>query len=366
MKNELLDTLLKSNEPACVSIIIPTDRVNTKKNIELLKKSIKEAKALLMARKLPDDVTNETITRIDMSIIRMPETVSEGLGFYISQHQFAVVTFPFEVRHKVIVGGSFALRDLLYLKQYSVPYFVVNLSKKGVQLFKGVLDDLEEIKDEKFPMLYEDQFEYQPAALANSSSNSLKSYEKEKNQITEIRLRSVFRDADAHVRKLLSEGTKVFLAGTQKMISLYTSVTELGDRITGKVAGSYDGNNLSKLRENSWLAYCRVSKSQIAKRIIDLQEKRGGHLAEGVQEAWTSAANGKGLRLMVEKDLHHLAYRKEGQDTIQLQPPQKPYTIIPDIVDELIDTVQSHGGEVLFTENGQLKEFHHLALVLRY
>ena len=40
--------------------------------------------------------------------------------------------------------------------------------------------------------------------------------------------------------------------------------------------------------------------------------------------------------------------------------------VIPDAVDEVIETVLNKGGEVVFTENGQLDTYQRIALVLRY
>ncbi len=75
---------------------------------------------------------------------------------------------------------------------------------------------------------------------------------------------------------------------------------------------------------------------------------------------------GRGLMLLVEKDLHHRGYRKDEPGTLHLQPPTKPYTIIPDAVDNLIEVVRAKNGKVIFTENNQLEQFNHLALLLRY
>lgn len=363
--NEIEILLAHKNYPS-VSIIIPTDRLNAKKNHESLKKSVKQAKALLISKRLPDEVTDDLINKIEICGARMPETVSQGVGFYFSQSQSSVITFPFEVKHKIKVDHTFEHRDLLYLQQFTDPYYVINLSKKGIYLFKGVLTELEEIKNDRFPLFFEDQFEYQPAFVASSSSASLKGYENKKNQITEVGLRAAFRDADAFVKTVLSEDTKVLLAGSQRMTSLFLEVTTLGKNICGKLAGSYNENNIQKLSENAWSLYFRETKKEIARKIKDLKEKRNGYLAKGLQEAWTAASEGKGLMLVVEKDFRHRGFLKEGQNTILLQSPKKPYTIVPDAVDDLIETVRSSNGETLFTDDAQLKEFNHLALVLRY
>ncbi len=365
MKMNEIDNLIRTNEEACVSIVMPTDRINKKKNYENLKKCLQTAKTLLRDTRLsPEDRLALTL-KIDNAIANVPETLEEGLGIFISSARYSVVTFPFEVKSTVTVNHTFEVRNLLYLKQYSIPYYVLNLSKKGVHLYKGILDELEEIRDEKFPLLYEDQFEYQRASIADSSSGSMKGFEKDKNEISEIRLKAVFRDADAFLKARMTGNAKLLLAGTQKMTSLFNSVTSLKPQIAGKVTGSYNDKNQQKMYDNAWRAVIKVKKAEVASQVRDLEEKNG-HVAGGLKQAWSAAVEGRGLTLLVEKDLHHRAYRREDDNKLHLQPPRKPYTVVPDAVEDLIETVRAKNGKVVFTENDQLKEFDHLALVLRY
>lgn len=359
------DGLMQANEVPCISIIVPTDRVNKKKNYEVLKKSLQKAKALLKNKELSEEIRNNLLMKIEGIIPRLPESVSAGIGIYISRSYSTIITLPFDVKSKVIIGNSFDIRDLLYLKQYSSPYYILKLSKRGVHLYEGSLDEIREIKDGKFPLVFVDQFEYERASIADSS-NSLKGFERDKTQISEIRLRSVFREADAHVKVYLKSDSKLLLAGTQKMIALYNSVASLKDKVAGKISGSYNENNLDILRDSAWVAIVQIIKKEIAQQIVNVGEKKNGQLAEGLQQAWTAASEGKGRILMIEKDLHHRGYRKDTDRKFYLQPPKKPYVVIPDIVEDLIETVRAKHGEVLLTEEGQLKAFDHVALVLRY
>ena len=137
MKIAEIDKLIRNDEESCVSIIIPTDRVDKKKNYESLKKAIQKAKGLLEMQRFTIDVKSELGTKIDQLIAQIPVQVSDGLGIFISRTQLAITSFPFPVEQKVKVGKTFEVRDLLYLKQYGLPYYVLNLSKKGVHLFKG-------------------------------------------------------------------------------------------------------------------------------------------------------------------------------------------------------------------------------------
>ncbi|MFZ6014666.1 MAG: hypothetical protein ACOYXT_30275 [Bacteroidota bacterium] len=366
MKNEEIDRLIQHSQSPSISVIIPLDATDKKTNYETLKKSLQKAKALLKNRAIEEGVKNKINIKLDTVLTYIPERFSNGLGVFISPTQSAIIPLPFKVKLKVAVNDCFETRDLLYLKQYSSPYFVLNLSKKGVHLYYGTMDEFMEVKDGKFPLPYADQFEYERASIANSSSSALKSFERDKNEISEIRLKATFSEADVFVKHHLSNDVKLLLAGTQKMIALFNSVTTLKSQIAGIISGSYSESNFNKLCESTWRTIIRVRNREIARQIEEMKEKRNGHLAEGVQEAWTAATEGKGLLLMVEKDLHHRAYRKETGNKLHLHPPKKPYGIIPDAVDDLIKIVRKKKGKVVLTDNDQLKAFDHLALQLRY
>lgn len=364
--NTDIDRLVSTSTAPCISMIIPTDRTDKKKNYETVKKAVQKAKMLLRSKALPADLTKELIFKIENSTLHLSERVLDGLGIFISPSSSAVLAFPFEVKQKIIVDSTFETRDLIYLQQFSTPYYILNLSKKGVHLFKAVMNELTEIKDGNFPLLYDDQYEYERASIANASTSSLKGFERDKNQLTEIRLKAVFRDADAFIKNYLADGSNFILAGTQRMIGLFQEISGLHEHLAGKISGSYNEKNIAKLGELSWETFVRAKKGRLADTIKNLEEKKNGYLAEGLQQAWTAAKEGKGLMLMVEKDLHHRAYRKANESRLYLQPPARPYEIVPDAVDDLIETVKKKNGKVIFTENARLRSFDHLALVLRY
>lgn len=366
MKSDKINDLISNMQPPCISVIVASDPANEKSNYELLRKSIRQAKELLNAQVIGEDIKAHMSLMLESAITDIHEKPGNGLGIFLSATTHLIITFPFDVKHKVIVGDMFEMRDLRYLKQYSDPYFVLNLSKKGVHLCKGVLDELEEIQDGKFPLLYEDQFQYERAAIADSSSSRLKSFEKDKREISELRLKAVFREADAMIKDYITGEKKVLLAGSQRMTSLYRSITNHEDHIVGKISGSFNKNNFDKLTDSAWQAFMRFKNNEIATLVKDLDGSNSKYLAEGLPEAWSAANDGNGLMLLVEKDLHHRAYRKDNSDTLDLDPPKKPYTVLPNAVDDLIRTVESKNGRVLLTDNDQLRNHGHLALVLRY
>jgi hypothetical protein len=367
MKSDDLEKLIQSEKyPLCISLIIPTDRLSKARNYELLKNAMRKARKLMSHYRVPGEVSNRLNHQLEAVFVRVPKTVSAGLGIYLSPDEHWFVLFPFDVKQKIIVGEQFEIRDLLYLREYAARYCVLNLSKKGVQLYQGTLNTLTEVNDGNFPLLYHDTFEYARATRADSTSNSLKGFEREKNDITEIRLTAVFRDADAYVRKYLADDTRILVAGTQRMIALFRKVSTLKHHLAGQVSGSYNENHFEQLQQAAWETIIRIRSKAIDEQIEAIREKRNGLVVEGMRQAWEVASEGKGQLLLVEKDFHRRGYRKPGERKLYLQPPVEPYEVIPDVVDTLIDVVRSKKGDVVFTENGKLEDFAHLALVLRY
>ena len=89
-------------------------------------------------------------------------------------------------------------------------------------------------------------------------------------------------------------------------------------------------------------------------------------VAATVGEAWRKANEGRGKLLLVERDFHQPG--RLDASGLLLLPADDPTAqdVIPDAVDEVIETVLNKGGEVVFVENGQLDAYQRIALVLRY
>ena len=100
--------------------------------------------------------------------------------------------------------------------------------------------------------------------------------------------------------------------------------------------------------------------------VLELIKNDYGNLSDGLRDAWKDANEGKGHLLAVEKDYHCQGYQLPNQTNLLLQPPHKPYTVILDAVNVLIETVSRKNGKIVFVDNGQLKSLGHLALLSRY
>lgn len=368
MTTKEIDALIEGQDHPCVSIVMPADKPDTKNNYQVLKESIQKARALLKARPYAENIKNLLASKLDECIARIPhEGVHAGWGFYVSAKTVTMLSFPFVVKHKITVDDTFDLRDVIHLKQYATPYLVLSLGQTCAQLFRGVMNNLEEVNDDKFPVFYKHQFEYQRVIHANwSSGSSLNGFDKTRKGDSESRVKAAFREADTHLSTLLkNEDTQVLLAGAQNMIHAFQDITTLEHRVAGRIPRHFSDKDLAGLGNACWEAFIRFRKNDLAKAINDIQEHANGNLVKGVAQVWHAAVEGKGTTLMVETDLHQRAYIKQEPDKLLLQRPGKPYRVIPDAVDVIIKTVHAQKGKILFTENEKLKAFGRLAMVLR-
>ena len=241
--NQLL-SLQKTKGSVCVSIILPTHRLSPERRVDnlKLKNSITAAKQLLQYKytvsniQLLMDAIDEIYDTIDFS------HNSDGLGIYISSDIKLAVQFPFTVEEKVMVGDSFEIRDLLYKENYSVPYLVILVSKNHIRLYKGLLDELEEIIDESFPLTYEEEYVYNSPSRGTpfTGHTTVRNFEKEKSSLEEIRFKQFYQKADKLLNKYIISASPVILLGVEKDVAWFEKVSVHVKNLIHTIDGNYD------------------------------------------------------------------------------------------------------------------------------
>jgi peptide subunit release factor 1 (eRF1) len=103
------------------------------------------------------------------------------------------------------------------------------------------------------------------------------------------------------------------------------------------------------------------------KDVKEFIEKIGEHHAvNGIQEVWKAAKEGRGLKLLVEKDYRKPGFLNNDETHLFLTPPKTIHRIVADAVDDIIEMVWEKNGQVVFTENDLLKDYQRIALITRY
>lgn len=369
--SEELRSLLNEKGSTCVSVVVALHNLSIDQKADKLHlaKAIKEASDILTAQY--SDESEELIA----SLIKLQEKIrfnrnDEGVGLYVSKQVSFYSTFPFPLSEKTVVDKSFRVKELLIKEQYSIPYSVLYIDEKEIRLYAGKLNQLDEIRNGTFPMLYEENYEYQSPSRSTSFSGSahVKSFEKDKHELEHIRHKSFLDQADELLYTWLQNSEMLVLCGVKRYISEFVNQTIHAEKIASVLYGNY-----SRFTESDFSAMVWPSvKAYIDEKIIDemneLNEKTGeGMTEEGIIPVWEAVASGRGKTLLVEEGLETKGFLEERNSwQLHLHAPRQSHTELPDAVNELLQMTLEKNGKIVFVEDGMLNKRQHIALVTRF
>ncbi len=356
----------------CISIITPTHRLSPERRTDALQleKAIEEAKLQLLIKYNEDavkpliDAVNELYGQIDFL------HNCAGIGLFVSKNVKKLIHFFFPVKEKIMIGHSFNVRDLIYESYYDIPYRVLMLSKKEARLFNARLNKTMAITDIHFPKKNEAEYEYnRPSRGSSYVGNAfVKDFEKDKSEMNEIRLKAFFRETDELLNSYLSNGSPLIVTGENKDLVCFGQVTIHKQHIACNIPGNYKTFNENKLGVLTWTAMKLFLDNQKEILVSDFKENKGpGPGVAGIVNSWKAVMEGRGYRLLVEKDYSVPGYINNNDDSqIYLQPPIQPHQVLTDAVTQLIRMVHEKNGEVIILENDALQDYQRLALITRY
>jgi peptide subunit release factor 1 (eRF1) len=341
----------KEKGNTCISIIVPTHRSGQDRQAD----SKEVQRAILTAKESVANKSDKDIFEIDGLLDQIDFTRNkDGIGIFISRHIKKLIKFPFPVTRKIIVNKRFHLQDLLYLESYSDAYYLFDISKKEIRLFRGVMDHLEEIKDENFPKEIIDDYEYNRPSQSSSNAGYAhsKGFEKDKSEIQHIRLKKILSEIDRCLSKyLVRKEVPLLLCGPQREISLFKSVTNHLDNIAGSIPDNQQRTGMHDMEVSAWSEIKSFIDQQKLKLVDEFKEKIGAGLAVyGLENVWKAANEGKGFKLLVEEGYSGTVFNIQGEVS----------------VNEIMDTILEKNGKIIIVGEDDLKDHKRIALINRY
>lgn len=369
--SEELRLLLDQKGKTCVSIILPLHNLTIDQKADKihLEKAVEE-----VCEELNNNYP-EASKKIVSSLHHLQQQVKfnrndEGIGIYASEELSFYTTFPFFVSENLLVDTCFRIRELLMREQYAIAYNILYVDAKEIRLFTGKLKQLQEIRNGEFPMIYEDEYEYQPSSRTTSyaGESHVKSFEKDKGALDKIRRESFIKQADEILHKYIEQSQVLVLCGTTRYTSAFLNRTTHADKVVTVLNGNY--NNYSEIDFASmvWPSVDAFIYEKMVDEISNYNEKIGEGLAEeGITAVWDAVCNGRGETLLIEKSFEIKAFTtNQNSWHLLLQPPQKQHTELKDAVNSLLEILLEKKGRVVFTENGMLSDHQHIALITRF
>lgn len=283
----------------------------------------------------------------------------DGLVIFVSATLMRTYYLTFSIGERVVVQDSFHTRDLVFALNRTPRYWVLVLSEQPTRLFEASRKDLIEVNEGGFPMTHEGPGGEQ--SLPGGFGIKRSAYRDEYH-------RKFFRSVDDALRPfLLEDPLPLVVIGVDRFLAFFNKITAHKDWIITTLTGSHDELSAYELGEMVWpqvKASLDEKRQQVFTELdLAISERK---FASSVGEVWRLANEGRGRLLLVEENFHFPAMVDEK--TGQLVPAEDSTTpgVIPDVVDQIIETVLRKQGKVVFVDDGKLQKHRGIALILRY
>lgn len=218
----------------------------------------------------------------------------------------------------------------------STRYYVLSLSEGTSRLYEAFRDSLVDIENTWFPLVYADGAG--------------------RPELNDVQLRSMLQRVDHHFAHYFEQDPLgVVLFGTERSQSTFAALTAYPGVIIGRVEGDHSTTSLRDMGRIVWPIVKTVMASAGQKMEHELEDAALAHnIAVGMDAVIQSVDSGVGATLLVENEL-------------RVKPPVSA-ALLDDgdnIIDTIVDKVLALGGNVIFVEDGSLKNFQQIALILR-
>lgn len=345
----------------CISITLPTHRTSpgNRQDPVRVKNLVRQA-----ADRLLEEFPKREMEPLLMRLEKRAESIDynnllDGLVLFANQDYCNSFLLPFPVKERVVIDETFYTRKLVYALNHTARYWTLVLSEQPTRLFECTRDTFLEVETEGFPITHTGPGG--SGRLPGGQGVRKSAYRDEYH-------RKFFREIDKQLKIFMDDDPlPIALVGVDRFLSFFNEVTNYQGDIITQITGSHDKTSPHELAKLVWPqveSNLREKKNEIlgvlAKAVSDRK------VATEINDIWRMANEGRGRLLLVEKDFHFPARLDEsGQHLTPAEDITAP-DVIDDAVDEIIETVLSMQGRVMFLDNGQLEDHQRMALILRY
>lgn len=286
-------------------------------------------------------------------------TLKKSVAIFVSPVFEKVLYLDIPVEEKIIIDGSFEIRDLVYSKKELHKYLVLLLSTNGYKVFLGNTTTFVRIISQKPESVM---------AYINDVSQKVANFS-DSGERKEDLMNKFLLHLDKALHLILNANPlPLFVLGTERITGHFNKICKHAKAVAKYIHGNYEDATIEEIREVLQPHIADWKKVKENKLLNTLEAAADDKkLAVGIKEVWKEAMHLKGRLLVVEKNYMVAAERGDDEDEIDM--PDEPYnkfSYIKDAVDDIIEKVLDKGGDVEFVDAPLLSSYRHIALVKYY
>ena len=283
------------------------------------------------------------LDRIDAAVASVDlDHPSEAVAIFVSADESHVLPLPFPLSSRVVVDNTFATRDLVRAARRSLRARVLVLDAQHARCFEATGTLLHEVDGHGFPL------HLTPPLQEDTPRRDLPIGEHEQAEAH----RTVLRAVDAALTALqATERLPLVVAAPVRDLAFFDEVTRNGSDVIGRVHGNFLHERVPEIER----AVAPALDAELARRSAEAVHRANEAVGTGAVTRFAkvsaAAREGRGRELIIEEDLQVSSATGEGPD---------------DPVDEVVEAVLTHGGEVTMVPHDALADHGGIVLTLRY
>lgn len=353
-----IDKLRRTHAFPAVSILVPTHRhePGTSEDSIRLRNLMNRAQHRLLGM-YPKREVAPVIDQLEHGLATLDlNRPLDAVALFATSDETHVFKLPFPVREQVVVDETFETRDLVRGLARSPRYRVLVLALKPARLLEATGDALVEVGTGGFPIEVEGA-RGEPLESGGYPVHTSRSDEQQRQFFRRVDRALGAADAD--------EPLPVVVVGVERDLAYFEEVTEHDRSIIARIPGGHERTSPVELADVVAPAVHRFFDKQRSAALARLVEAIGTHrTALGIDAVWQAAREGRGDTLLVEEDYF---VGPSGLVGGRLQPAAlDDPDAFDDPVDEIVEAVLAHHGEVVFLDRHALAEYGRIGLITRY
>ncbi|HYK55585.1 MAG TPA: hypothetical protein VEV15_03840 [Flavisolibacter sp.] len=355
--NQTLKKVKDISGRCCVTILFNTHRTlpDNEKDPLVLKNLIKEATSRLTNECDPQaaPVITEKLNALAATIDHRQNL--ESLVLFVNEQVAEYERLPVAVEDRVVIGHTFATRDVIRALYKDKEYYVLVLSRDKARLVEAFNDRVVKEVEDSFPV--ENTFlhprQSAEAAVANRQTNLQQEF---------------FNIVDKQLLEVIKQNPwPVLICTEESNYHQYLKVADRKEIIMGHLNGNRMEEKAHHIIEAAWPVVLQIRQDNIRARTQELSAAENtGKLVTDFNDIWRAVNQGRGQTLFVQQGYFQPA--RLVNDTIELVPAEQTDRtgVIDDIIDDIIDINLQYGGDCVFLSGDELKNYQGLVLTTRY
>jgi len=361
MNRRDIHLLQKIKGSPAVTITLPTHRATPDDRLDPIrvKNLVKQATDRLLG-----EYGKAEVEPLLLQLEKLAESIDyrytqDGLAIFVNRDFARAVHLPFSLKESVEVDKSFRTRELIFAMNRTPRYWTLVLGEKPTRLFEAMRDYLVEIRTGGFPLTHTGPGVEKPVTGGFGSRRSA---------IRDERHRQFFRHVDGALKPFMAEDPlPLAVVGVDHFLTFFDEITVHKDSILATLTGSHEETTPSELSQQVWPLVKAGLANQRLQLLAGLNQAIGeGKFAASARNVWRLAKEGRGSLLLVEEDFHYPVRLDEAGEPLEAADTPAEPGVMVDAVDEIIETVLSKKGQVVFVDNDRLEAHEHIALILRF